>query len=328
MSIDKLKLSFLEENENYCNDIENFEKFIETQIDGASFYQPYTLGGMTVSGIIDSLKYYVNIGQIKKKEPARKYTSAVSQWFEFLFENSDIRNETLQNALRAPSNRKDSYLYQCKDYIDNCDLLKEKETYSALSDEQVQKLLEWCKNAIQSGLIHPDKDISFKRMTAALCIKLMLFIGIAYRVARVIDFSCYNEQKGTLTVNGFKIRLPLELTCELRKYKDICKNKGFNVQNGFLFTAPNGEQWGEKTSHSSIPTFLNSQLGINSVNSVVKYGVQQLLLQGVSDSVILRLTGVRKEILEDCAGPDIDDEVDVYSYINSKIVNNAIYKYL
>lgn len=323
-----MKLSFLEKNENYCNDIENFEKYLETQVDGASFYQPYTLRGMTVDGIIDSLKYYVEIGQIKKKEPARKYTSAISQWFEFLFENSDIRNEALQDALRSSSNRKNSYLYQCKHYIDNCNLLKEKETYPALTDGQVFKILEWCNNSIQSGLVKTNKDISFKRMTAALCIKLMLFIGIAYRVARAINFGSYNECEGTLIVNDYIIRLPLRLTRELKEYKCICKDKGFDVQKGFLFTTPNGDQWGEKTSHLSIPTFLNSQLGINSVNSVVKYGVQQLILQNVSDSIILRLTGVRKEILEDCADPNIDSDGNVYAYINSKIVNSPIYQQL
>lgn len=287
-----------------------------------------TLRGMGVPEIIESLKYYVEIGQIKKKEPARKYISAVGQWFEFLFETADFRNNHLKEALRAPSTSEESYNYQCNGYIDNCDLLKEKEPYPPLNEEQVAKLLEWTKSTIEAGLREPEKDIAFKRLVAALCIKLMLYVGIAYRRVRTIRFSDYNEQQGTLEINGYKILLPLGLVCELREYKRVCRNKGFNIEEGYLFVTTDGEQWHNDTSHSGIPTFLGSLLNIFSVNSVVKYGVQQLLLQYVSDSVILNLTGVRKEILQDCTNPTQENEEQVFSYINSKLVKTPIYQKL
>jgi hypothetical protein len=46
----------------------------------------------------------------------------------------------------------------------------------------------------------------------------------------------------------------------------------------------------------------------------------------MSDNVIIKLTGISREILNDCSEP-LDDD-DFYSYINAKIVKTKIYKYL
>lgn len=325
MDINILKKRFLSEHVEYANDIGNFINYFETQVDGVSICNDIVLNGMRTEDIIKSLAYYVEIGQISKKEPARKYTSAVAQWFEFLFENSAIENTDLKNALGAPSSRKSSYLYQCRSYINDCEQLKEKEPYSPLDGDQVRKLLDWSKKAIDDGIKAPDKDIAFKRMAAALCIKLMLFTGVTYRVARTLEFKDYNEIEATLTINGYKIMLPLGLTYELRAYKHICEARKFDLENGYLFVTADGEQWGDKTTSSGIPTFLDSQLNITSVNSVVKYGIKQLLDQSVSDSIILKLTGARKELLDDCIDPKQENEDMMFSYINSKLIHEPIF---
>lgn len=126
--IETLKSNFIEKNNDYKNDVENFIKYLDTQEDGASFYSKFTLAGMSTKGILDSLKYYVSIGKFKKKETARKYMSAIGQLFEYILENTDLENTDLRNQLGAPSNRLDSYLKQYNDYINNCDELLEKES--------------------------------------------------------------------------------------------------------------------------------------------------------------------------------------------------------
>ena len=325
MDIVTLKERFLAEHPEYTNDIGNFFNYFETQVAGVSICNDIVLKGVRVEDIIKSLTYYVEIGQITKKEPARKYTSAIAQWFEFLFENSDIENTDLKNALGAPSSRKSSYLFKCKTYISDCDQLKEKEPSSPLDDDQVNKLLDWSAKSIEAGINAPDKDLAFKRMAAALCIKLMLFTGVTYRVIRELEFKDYNEDEGTLAINGYPIRLPLRFTCELRAYKHICEARRFDLENGYLFVTADGAQWGDKTSSSGIPTFLDSQLNITSVNSIVKYGIQQLLAQSVSDSIILKLTGARKELLDDCIDPKRQSNDTLFSYLNSKLVSEPIY---
>ncbi len=327
--IELLKGKFLDINNNYYrNDVENFINYIETQETGASFYSKFTLQGMSTKGILESLKYYVNIGQFQKKETARKYISAIGQLFEYILSQTDIENTDLKNQLGAPSIRKDSYLGQCTEYINNCEELLEKESLSMLTEEQTKQLLDWCNNEIDNTLdsdTEQNERIGFKRMTAAICIKLMLFLGITYRVARVLRFSGLDVENNTLMINGYMIRLPLILSKQFRKYKSVLEEKGFDTQEGFLFLTLDGTQWGEKTSSSSMPTFLKSQLGQTNITSIIKYGIKQLILNGMSDNVIIKLTGISREILNDCLEPS---DTDIFAYINAKIIETPIYKYL
>lgn len=317
---------FLEINKDYRNDVENFINYIETQETGASFKSKYTLQGMSTKGILESLKYYVNIGKFQKKETARKYISAIGQLFEYILSTTDLENTDLKNQLGAPSIRKDSYMGQCTEFINNCEELLEKESLSMLTEEQAKLLLDSCNKEIDSHLnSEKDERIGFKRMTAAICIKLMLFLGISYRVARVLKFTNLDVENNTIIINGYMIRLPLILSKQFRRYKLILEEIGFDTQEGFLFSTLDGAQWGEKTTNSGIPALIKNQLGQTNITSIIKYGIKQLILNGVNDNVIIKLTGISREILNDCIEPS---DTDIFAYINSKIIKTPIYENL
>jgi len=325
-----LKDDFLKLNSDYKNDIDNFVNYLDTQEHGASFYSRFTLAGMSTKGILDSLKYYVSIGQFKKKETARKYMSAIGQLFEFILENTDIENTDLRNQLGAPTNRSDSYNGKYSEYINNCDELLEKESNCMLNDADVRHLLDWCNTEIDKNLFDGKSivdGIGFKRMVAAMCIKMMLFLGITYRVARNIMIADLDTERGTIKINEYIIRLPLEMNRQLKRYREAFEEKGFDMENGFVFVSIDGKQWGEKTTASSIPSFLKTQLQQTSITSVVKYGIKQLVIAGMSDNAIIKLTGASREILNDCLQPN-DEEDDIYMYINEKVIKTPIYKYL
>jgi len=320
--IKELKDKFLEKNPAYTNDVNNFVNYIGEE----SFNNEFILGGMTTKGILDSLISYVNSGQIQKKEPAKKYTSAIGQLFEYILENSNIKNIGLSNQLGAPPKRKNSYLGQCTNFIINCKELQEKESYNALDDETVYKLIEWCDRIIvkmESEKV--NQNIGFKHMAAALCIKLMLLTGITYRVVRSIKFSSLNTELNTLVINNYKLRLPLVLSKQFKLYKKICLERNFDLENGYLFIGINGKQWNTGTSSSGIPTYLQTEIKQTDITGIIKYGIKQLMLQDVNSSVIIRLTGVSNEIMEDCLPKSEADESDWYSYINSKIVKSRLY---
>ena len=324
--IEKLKESFLLNNNDYRNDVENFIKYLDTQEHGASFYSKFTLAGMSTEGILESLRHYVNIGQFKKKETARKYMSAIGQLFEYILANTNIENSDLKNQLGAPSNRVDSYVGKYSDYINNCDELLEKVPNPMLDNNEVLSLLQWCNDEIDKSLyntIDGNERLGFKRLVAAMCIKLMLFLGITYRVARAITFNDLDIERGTIQINNFLIRLPMGMQRQFSTYKKYFAEKGYNVVSGYLFVTIEGEQWGEKTSASSMPTILKTQLGQTSITSVVKYGVKQLVISGMSDNIIIKLTGISREILNDCLEPE---NKDIFKYINEKIIKTPIYQ--
>ncbi|SHM82561.1 hypothetical protein SAMN02746066_03459 [Anaerosporobacter mobilis DSM 15930] len=329
--IRELKDRFLNENPGYINDINNFINYIETQIEQASFYNEFTLRGMTVKGILNSLEYLVNIEQIQKKEPAKKYISAVGQLFAYIFDNSEIQNISLKSQLDLPQKRKGSYLKVCYDFISKSEVLQDKESYKALDDATVNKLIIWCDNKIDKAIDQNSnniKDINFKHMVAALCIKLILLTGCTYRVVRAIKISDLDTELSLITVNGYDIRLPLGLSRQFKYYKQIYIDKKFNYLEGFLFVGTDGKQWGSGTSSSGITNYLKTEIEKTDITGIIKYGITQLMLQDVNDSVIIRLTGANKDIIEDCLPQDSKKEIEWFSYINSKIVKTGIYKEL
>ena len=117
--IDELKDEFLESHQGYENDIKNFVDFLNNQDPPSPFNSEFTIRGMSVDAIIQSLTYYVDNRQIRKKEPARKYMIAVGQLMEFLFEaDAKLVNETLRKQLGAPASRAESYKRRWNEYIE------------------------------------------------------------------------------------------------------------------------------------------------------------------------------------------------------------------
>lgn len=327
-----LKDRFLSENPGYTNDVNNFINYIETQVEQASFYNEFTLRGMTVKGILDSLVYLVEVEQqIQKKEPAKKYVSAIGQLFSFIFDNSDIQNISLKSQLDLPQKRKDSYLKMCFGFINKSEILQDKESYKAIDDITVKKLIIWCDNKIDKVFnqnINEIKDINFKHLVAALCIKLILLTGCTYRVVRSLKLSDLDTELNLISINGYDIRLPLGLSKQFKHYKQLYIDKQFDIQEGYLFVGVDGNQWGPNTSSSGITNYLKTEIEKTDITGIIKYGITQLMLKDVNDSVIIRLTGANKDIIEDCLPQDSRKEIEWFSYINSKIVKTEIYKEL
>jgi len=332
--INKLKDEFLENHQGYENDIKNFVDFLNNQDPPSPFDSEFTIRGMSVDVILQCLKHYVDNRQIKKKEPARKFMIAVGQLMEYLFEaDSKLVNETLRKQLGAPASRADSYKRICNEYIESCPNLQEKESLAALSPETVKILNDKCNEAIEKYLsINTFERIAFKNAVSALCIKLILSVGITYNVARTIRISDFDFDSGILTINGYKINLPLNLLSQMRRYISLIRQQEFESTPEYLFFGIDGDQWGKPTTSSGIPNFIRIQLNqdeledeVNSgLTHLVKYGITQLILCGVNDAVISDLTGASHGIIGTCHDPNQKTE-DWFSYLNSKLISTEFF---
>lgn len=332
--INKLKDEFLESHRGYENDIKNFVDFLNNQNPPSPFNSEFTIRGMSVDVILQCLKHYVDNRQIKKREPARKFVIAVGQLMEYLFESdSKLVNETLRKQLGAPASRTDSYRRICNEYIESCPNLEEKESLAALSPETVKILKDKCNEAIEKYLsVNLFERIAFKNAVSALCIKLILSIGITYNVARSIKISDFNIDNNILTVNGYKINLPLNLLSQMKRYILLVKNQEFENTPEYLFFGIEGNQWGKSTTSSGIPNFIRIQLNqddlddeVNSgLTHLVKYGITQLILCGVNDAVISDLTGASHVIISTCHEPNQEEKW--FSYLNSKLINTEFFQ--
>lgn len=321
-----LKDQFLGEYPDYGNDISNFLYYMENiKKLTLPMHQDVLVNSMRTEHIIESLEYYVEINQIKKQEPARKYFVSIGQLFEFVLSNSEYKNSDLKQELGNPATRVNSYSRKTNDFIDKCKKLSPKETQSPLTDEEVNIFIEWCDKQLKKDFERNEKldSTRYKRMSACLCIKLMILTGITYREARKLSFLDLDIDKSTVTINDFIIRLPKGLSCQFRKFHIIRTNYNGLKDSVFLFNTIDGKQWGEATSPSGIPGFMKTALNKTTIMSITKYGITQLINSGINDSIIMGLTGASREIMNDCIGSmtTINKERE----INSKIVNTDKY---
>lgn len=324
--LDKLKEEFIVKNDDYTNDVNNFIEYLDVKRGKDSFYNELIIGGMTTDEIINSLKYLnIDINRIKRKSPAYKYTSAIGELFYYIYQNSNIQNSDFLKQIE--SKKEESYSRKCSEFINNCATLEGSEVYTALDDETVDKLLKWCDNEINTML---DKDqqkherIGFKHMTVALCVKLMLLTGITYREVITLRFSALNTKVNTIEINNYIFRLPLKLSVQFMHYKELCKEKKFDTDHGYLFTDQNGKEWGKKTASSCAPTYLDTVIGQKDFTGIIKYGIRNLILVGIDTNIIKQITGAKDDIIKDCINHNENDDV-WFSYINSKIVSSTLY---
>lgn len=318
-----LVYEFIILNPGYKNDVKNFIDYLGED----NFYNKLIIGGMTTNEIIKSLQSLNKKEVIKTKNTASKYMHAIGRLFFYILKNSDIKNTDLFNEI--DSKHENSYSKICHDYINSCETLSGNKIYPALNATQVDKLVKWCDEEISKMLESKGEinyRIGFKRMTVALCVKVMLLTGITYRVARFLKFSALDEVRNCITIEGFTFRMPLKLSEQFIKYKRFCYNKGLDVEHGYLFVNEKGEQWGKITSASSGPQFFETVIGQNDFTGIIKYGITQLLLAGVDSKIIMQITDAKEAIINDCI--DCLTENEKYTYINSKICVTEIYKYL
>lgn len=315
---------FLIDNPGYKNDVDNFMEYFE-QVRKLKIpdQEDFLVNGMTTEQVIQSLKYFIDKGQIKKQDPAGKYFVSIGQLFEYILNNSSYKNEDFLRELANPSTREDSYSKKTNNFIAEYNKLQPKEPLAKLEIHLIDDLIKWCDKSLKDeAFLKKMTDTEFKRVNATLCMKLMLFTGVTYRQVRKILFSDLNSRQNTITINGFRIRLPLNLSVQFQNYQ---KYRESFILSDYLFINSDGSQWGEATSDSGIPNFMKTAISQTNLTGLVKFGIFQLIQSGINDSVIMRFTGASREILNNCLEDIPGNDIYWEQYLNSKLVNTSKY---
>lgn len=324
-----LKDEFLINNPDYTNDVNNFIDYVSAH-DGKEFFdKEFTIGGMTTIYILDSLQYNIANEKIKSKETAKKYLTSIGMLVDYILLKSSIKNISLKNELGAPSRWEDSsYRSQCNRFVENCVQLRDKEIFSAIEFDMAEQLVEWCdiqiRNAIEGENLF-GRSALFRKMVAGLCVKLMLLTGVTYRCLRQLKMEALDLDANTITISNFIIRLPINLSKQLKHYAIIREEN--NIDSEYLFVNAKGKQWKEQTKSSGIPDYLEKDGFEVQLTSIIKYGIKELINIGINEAIIMDITWASSDIIKDCL-PANEMECGWYSYINSKIVNAKLYERL
>ncbi len=314
---------FVSQNLGYTNDINNFKRFI---LEGKEYpLEDTVFGGLDTDDIIESIKFNIENSQYKSKSIARKYSVAVAQFFIYAINKNHFKNKDIYEEILAPKIDDKSYYGRVNTFISKSKKLNEKEPITTFSDAEVRELIDILDKYLEQKSKHRSKR-GYEKTSASLCIKLMLLTGIKYNVAREIMLENINTVTNNICINGFNIRLPLQMSEQFRYFVEELQNNILNNVPKYLFTDHAGRQWGKATSTSKIPNIIAQCFGRTDTTGLTKYGISNLINAGVSDSIITKLTNADKDIINSCITFTNDETCIKWDkYINSRFSIIDIY---
>lgn len=331
--MDYLKITeeFSEKYPDYKNDVSNFNEYLEKQWKNSLSDENirFLLQGLNVEFLLDSLIYNVEETKTyKRKNAAKKYATVIGLFFNYIRKNTDIVNPTLFSDISYNRLRENTYMQRMMAYINECDSLEGAIELEGIGRSDAEKVLQWCDSQLSddkkwySDTEAKVDETAFRKAMAALGMKMILIYGFTYRELRKIKTNQYDSIRNTITINGFELRLPINMGIQMKRMEDFLNKNEIKNDQGFLFINAQGEQWGEITSASGISDWLAPLIESTSVTSIVKYGISQLLKAGLSDSIIKKITGASDKLLEGCI---VHEDEDISRIINNKLVNVELY---
>lgn len=316
--------NFIQKYPDYISDINNFSEYLNVYWKNSLSDELFRIlvKGMDIEFVLQSLVYNVEeIKRYKTKSKARRYSVVIGQFLKYVFESTDITNSELYDMIVGDKSQK-SYMKYMTSYINRYDMLKGITQSEPLLPAQAKDLLNWCNKQFDEQ--EWDSEIGFKKVMAAIALKMMMLYGITYRELKKIKWEKYDDYYGLISINGFELRLPPELSLQMQKIKQFISDRDIVNSDGLIFTSISGEEWGKTTSSSGLSDYLKTVIGDTSLSSVVKYGILQLIKAGVNLAEITKLTGVQSNFIESCIDPA---DKDIFLLVNRAAVNSDIYNY-
>ncbi|MDU5107565.1 MULTISPECIES: hypothetical protein [unclassified Clostridium] len=285
------------------------------------------LQGIRTKNVIESINYYKIKSNLASVSKAKRYASAISEFFKYLISHGYVENKEFYDELNLPTTINKSYLYKINEYISKDPDLKEKDTYKIYTSEEVRDLILKCDDVLgkdSNFIISKDKEYS--KFIAALCLKLIALNGITYRELRKIkvteDIAKYNK----ILINDFRLTLPEKYGQQLKKYIDIRNQiliKNSKVSDS-LFINKKGDTLPVPTSN--ISWFLDVCTGRNDLNGLIKYAIKNMIIVGINDSVISRLTGASSILIQQAIYNEEDnDKLYWNKYLDSRNRNLELF---
>ncbi len=317
---------------DYKNDVSNFNNYLEKQWKNplSDDNIRFLLQGLNVDFLLDSLIYNVEERKIyKRKNAAKKYATVIGLFFNYIRKNTDIINPTLFGDISYNRLRENTYMQRMTAYINKCDKLQGTIELEGIGKSDAEKVLRWSDNQLEDEKkwytnieTREIDETAFRKAMAALGMKMMLIYGFTYRELRKIKLEQYDNTRNTITINGYELRLPINMGIQMKRMKAFLDKNTIRNKQGFLFTNMQGEQWGESTSASGISDFLAILIESTSVTSIIKYGISQLLKAGLTDEIIRHITGASDKLIKGCIA---NDDEDISRIINNKLVTVELY---
>ena len=296
MDIEKIITEFVTaKSEGYEKDIRILMEFLESE---KMPLVETTFQGIRTGYIEKSLDYYIDTRRLKSVSPAKRYVSAISEFFKYCILKGYIDNENLRKELFEPAfSDERSYIGIMNEKIYQDERLREKNTFDIIYKDEMVEIINLCNLTIDEYMYNEISKKTYNKILSALCIKLISFTGVTYRKIRQIKISDDIEQCNKICIDKFKLYLPENYSKQIKDYIKL-RNEILikeNKETDYLFITLEGKQL--STNTSTISDFLGRVIGRGDLAGVVKYAIRNMILAGISDSIISMLTGAGPNLI-------------------------------
>lgn len=313
--------------ETYEKDIKHFLRYLEGQ--NIPIVKE-TLQGIRTKRILMSIEYYISEGVFKSKETVSLYANAIAEFFKYLITKSYVDNKELYEEIILPAIEDRSYWGMINRTIAENPLLKEKTTYDAFTDKEIQDLILECNNAYNLYFKKGLTKKYYNKFLSGMCIKLIILTGARYSIIRNIKITQDLIETDILQINGFNIRLPKDMAKQMRFYLNV-RGEVMEINNqkhDHLFVTFKGKQLLVTTA--TLSDYLKTSIGRGDLNGIIKHTVSNMVMQGTNEHIIKKLTGIGSDTFSQCVNyvNQQFENVDWNRHLNSKLVSIETYDIL
>lgn len=321
MELDSLFAEFSKEvqADTYLSKIKAFKEFIiEEKKICDSTYATY-FKAMSVNEILESLDYFIRRNHIKKKTVAKHYCEMIKKFFHFLRTKGIENNEFFLSLGRRGNDSFDSII---QNYIAGDERLKRAETNEEYEDDEIIMLIERANSIIENSVSHEDelfagkKKYSFKKYTAAIGVKLIIFSGTSFDNISKIELQDFDVSSKTIKISGYELHLPIDLYLQLKEYVRI--RNSLNTQNTKLLVKYEGKSLNGVSDLEAALVLENGEQG--NVTGIQKNIIIKMIKANIRLNIIMKLTDAGMRNINYCIDM-VNEEADIEDniFLDSKI---------
>lgn len=311
----------INEYDSYVAELKNFKSYL---LSDNPIINNKILGGIRTEHIIESIEYNIEHNDYNSKSIASKYAIGIAQFFRYATSNNWFSNDNIIQEINMYKFDDNSYYSKISAFIKKNDKLANKQSKDTCTTKEVAEIITTIDSYFAKAEAGQQK-LSYSKVCCMLAVKLILLTGAKYSIIRNLEYDDLNIQLNTLRINGFNIRLPINLSKQFQVYNKL-RSETIPSTSNYLFTSQEGKQWGTTTNSNGLTDILLLSIMRLDTTGITKYGISNLIKAGVGIKEIEKLSGAGSDLIRSCM--DIDptaEENKLNNYINMCMANTESY---
>lgn len=281
----------------YKSKIYAFYEFVSLELREMDVTYICFLNVMDKDKLLQSVEYYVKVGNLKSRAAVDIYFSVIGNFYKFLSKKYGKTNDYFQDSIKNQE-FKDAFERKIKE-LD----LRDSDTQEPIGREMAEKILKECDKLIDGidieKILRKDRGV-YSSYISSLIVKLVLAYGLKNEAIRKLKIKDYNDQLNDLIINNYRVHLPDGLAMQMKKYKEIRKRflEKYQFQSERLFFDDYDIE--KELDNTKMFIVLKKVMGNMQAGGVAKYAIIQLLRDGIPAYIVSDFTSYKEDVLDYC----------------------------